>query len=61
MSSAKNKPVYKLEVGDEAPDFTLTGTAEGAGKGKGFREYSLRDWRGKSVVLVFYPAAYTPV
>jgi peroxiredoxin len=61
MSSAKGKPVFKLEPGDEAPDFTLIGTADGAGKGKGFVEYSLKQWRGKNVVLVFYPAAYTPV
>lgn len=59
--AVKAKPVYKLEVGDEAPDFALTGTADGAGKGKGLREHRLSDWRGKNVVLVFYPAAFTPV
>lgn len=59
--AGKPKPVYKVEIGDEAPDFTLLGTADGAGKGKGFREYSLKEWRGKNVVLVFYPAAFTPV
>ncbi|MBI5542336.1 MAG: redoxin domain-containing protein, partial [Deltaproteobacteria bacterium] len=46
---------------DEAPVFTLHGTKDGAGKGQGFRDYSLTEWRGKSVVLAFYPAAYTPV
>ncbi len=57
-----NKPVHKLEVGDKAPDFTLHGTNDGAGKGKGFRDYTLsKDWGGKNVVLVFYPAAFTPV
>jgi peroxiredoxin len=61
MSSAFDKPVFKLAVGDEAPEFRLQGTADGAGKGKGFREYALSQWRGKSVVLVFYPAAFTPV
>jgi peroxiredoxin len=61
MADVRKKPVYRLEVGDEAPDFTLTGTKEGAGKGKGFRPYSLAEWRGKSVVLAFYPAAFTPV
>jgi peroxiredoxin Q/BCP len=40
-------------VGDKAPDFTLPGTDE--------REYSLADYRGKPVVLVFYPGDDTPV
>ena len=61
MGDVKKKPVYELEIGDEAPAFTLTGTQDGAGRGKGFRDYSLSGWRGKSVVLAFYPAAYTPV
>lgn len=61
MGDVKKKPVYRLEVGDEAPDFLLNGTNEGAGKGKGFRDYRLSEFRGKSVVLAFYPAAYTPV
>jgi len=36
-----------LSVGDVAPDFTLPGT--------GGRDYSLSDYRGAPVVLVFYP------
>ena len=41
-----------LKVGDEAPDFTLTGT-----HGKPVK---LSDYRGKkSVVLAFFPAAFT--
>ena len=40
-------------VGDEAPDFELPGT-EG-------RNYSLAEYRGKPVVLVFYPGDSTPV
>ena len=40
-------------VGDQAPDFTLPGT--------GSRTYSLDDYRGKPVVVVFYPGDDTPV
>ena len=42
----------KLAVGDPAPDFTL--------KGIGLKDVSLRDFRGKNVVLWFYPKADTP-
>ena len=42
-----------LGVGDTAPDFTLAGTGE--------RTYSLSDFRGQPVVLVFYPGDDTPV
>jgi thioredoxin-dependent peroxiredoxin len=41
-----------LAVGDPAPDFTL--------KGIGLKETSLRDLRGKTVVLLFYPLDWTP-
>jgi peroxiredoxin len=41
-----------LDVGDAAPDFTL--------KGIGLKEVSLRDLRGKRVVLLFYPLDWTP-
>lgn len=40
-------------IGDIAPDFTLPGT--------GGREYSLADFLGKPLVLVFYPGDDTPV
>jgi peroxiredoxin Q/BCP len=40
-------------VGDKAPDFTLPGT--------GGRSYSLSDFAGKPLVLVFYPGDDTPV
>lgn len=40
-------------VGDAAPDFTLPGT--------GGRHYSLADYRGQPVVVVFYPGDNTPV
>ena len=40
-------------VGDPAPDFELPGT--------GGRTYSLKEYRGKPVVLVFYPGDNTAV
>jgi peroxiredoxin len=56
------KPVYKLAVGDEAPDFELTATGDTAGKGATRRKIKLSDYRGKkNVVLAFFPAAFTPV
>lgn len=40
-------------VGEPAPDFTLPGT--------GGRDYTLSAYRGRPVVLVFYPGDDTPV
>ena len=40
-------------VGDPAPDFSLPGT--------GGRTYSLSEYRGQPVVIVFYPGDNTPV
>ncbi len=60
--AAQKKPVYRVEVGDEAPDFDLPATGDGAGKGGPRRRVKLSDYRGqKNVVLAFYPAAFTPV
>ncbi|HEX9258483.1 MAG TPA: peroxiredoxin [Acidimicrobiales bacterium] len=42
-----------LGIGDQAPDFTLPGT--------GGHSYSLSDYRGHAVVVVFYPGDDTPV
>lgn len=42
----------ELKVGDSAPDFTL--------KSIGLKEVSLKDHRGKNVVLLFYPLDWTP-
>jgi peroxiredoxin len=59
---AAKKPVWRLEVGDEAPDFELMATGDTAGKAATKRKIRLSDYRGKkNVVLAFYPAAYTPV
>jgi thioredoxin-dependent peroxiredoxin len=43
----------KVDVGDPAPDFALPGT-DG-------RTYRLADYRGRWVVLAFYPGDFTPV
>jgi peroxiredoxin Q/BCP len=42
-----------ISVGDQAPDFSLPGT--------GNQNYSLSAFKGKIVVLVFYPGDNTPV
>ncbi len=60
--AATKKPVWRVEVGDEAPDFELPATGDTAGKGGPRRKVRLSDFRGKkSVVLAFVPAAFTPV
>lgn len=41
-----------VEVGDRAPDFTLPGT--------GGHDYTLSEYRGRKVVLAFYPGDFTP-
>jgi thioredoxin-dependent peroxiredoxin len=43
----------KVDVGDAAPDFELSGT--------GGETYRLSDYRGKNVVLAFYPGDETTV
>src|SRR5688572_22099803 len=43
----------KPRAGDPAPDFTAPGT--------GGRTYSLHEYKGQPVVLVFYPGDATPV
>lgn len=40
-------------IGDRAPDFTLPGTGD--------REFSLSEFLGRPIVLVFYPGDDTPV
>lgn len=51
--SAQSVPPPKthLKVGDEAPDFTLRTTAG--------TQFKLSEHRGKTVVLAFFPAAFT--
>src|SRR3954449_1704479 len=43
----------KVDVGDAAPDFELPGT--------GGRTYELEDYRGRKLVLAFYPGDFTAV
>ena len=42
-----------VKIGDVAPDFTLPGTDS--------QDYTLSSYRGRPVVLVFYPGDNTPV
>jgi peroxiredoxin len=56
------KANWKLQVGDEAPDFELPATGEGAGKGGPKKKVKLSDYRGKkNVMIAFFPACFTPV
>jgi thioredoxin-dependent peroxiredoxin len=48
----REESVPQLEAGQPAPDFTLT-AADGS-------QVSLRDLRGRHVIVYFYPAAMTP-
>lgn len=50
-ASSPAAPAAELKVGDKAPDFSLPGT-----DGK---THKLADYRGKTVVLAWYPAAFT--
>lgn len=47
-----------VSVGVAAPEFALAGTD---GTPEGRRAYSLEEYRGRPVVLVFYPADRSPV
>jgi len=42
----------KVDVGDRAPQFELPGTGD--------RTYSLSEYRGRRVILAFYPGDFTP-
>jgi thioredoxin-dependent peroxiredoxin len=44
-----------IESGQEAPDFTLPGIEKGER-----REFTLSEFRGRNVVLAFYPGDFTP-
>jgi peroxiredoxin Q/BCP len=43
----------RIDVGDRAPEFELPGTGD--------RTYRLGDFRGRWLVLAFYPGDFTPV
>tara|TARA_B100000131_G_scaffold271550_1_gene271956 strand:+ start:21635 stop:22120 length:486 start_codon:yes stop_codon:yes gene_type:complete len=44
---------FMVKVGDKAPDFTLKNTSKEA--------VTLSDYKGKTVILAFYPGAFTGV
>jgi peroxiredoxin Q/BCP len=44
-----------IEVGQSAPEFTLPGVCDGER-----RDYTLSEYRGRPVVLAFYPGDFTP-
>ena len=46
----------KVSISDVAPDFTVAGT-----DGTIHRPYTLSEYRGQPIVLVFYPADKSPV
>ena len=54
MSYAPKDTERVLRPGTVAPDFALAGTPDG-------RTYRLSDYRGRPVVLAFYPADWSPV
>ena len=43
----------KLQVGQQAPNFTLNSHLG--------REVTLSEFRGKNVVIAFFPLAFTPI
>ena len=50
----KEEPMEKARVGKPAPDFELT-----AFIGDGFKNVRLSDYKGKWIVLCFYPGDFT--
>ena len=50
----KEKPMEKARVGKPAPDFELT-----AFIGDGFKNVRLSDYKGKWIVVCFYPGDFT--
>ena len=50
----KEKPMEKARVGKPAPDFELTALV-----GNGFKNVRLSDYKGKWIVLCFYPGDFT--
>jgi hypothetical protein len=49
----EDREPMKLAVGQIAPDFTIVATYD--------RTVTLSQYRGKNVVLVFFPQAWTPI
>jgi cytochrome oxidase Cu insertion factor (SCO1/SenC/PrrC family) len=51
LAQPAQPPKTHLKVGDLAPDFTLPSSLG--------KPISLKDYRGKTVVVAFFPAAFT--
>jgi hypothetical protein len=49
----KETIIMKLQVGQKAPDFKLPSHLD--------QDIRLSDYRGKNVVLAFFPLAWTPI
>ncbi len=47
-------PMIQAKVGKPAPDFELT-----AFQGQGFKNIKLSDYKGKWIVICFYPGDFT--
>lgn len=52
-STDTNKPKSSIRIGSKAPDFKLPDPD--------LKMHSLKDYKGKKVVLAFFPAALSPV
>jgi hypothetical protein len=51
----KEVPHMQARVGKEAPDFEVNGYL----KGQGFKPFKLSDFKGKWIILCFYPGDFT--
>jgi hypothetical protein len=56
VDNGKGVHLMAVQVNEPAPDFILSAVV-----GKTFRKVKLSDYRGKWVVLFFYPLDFTPV
>jgi peroxiredoxin len=53
VNGSQEVTMFKLKVGDPAPDFSLPSHLD--------QDVRLSGLRGKTVVLAFYPMAWTPI
>jgi peroxiredoxin (alkyl hydroperoxide reductase subunit C) len=54
QTTEKKEEVKMIKVGGPAPDFELAGYYKG-----GFKNFKLSEYKGKWVVLCFYPGDFT--